>query len=147
MNELIIDYGQQKKFLGFFSERYMPLDQMPRELWPLSVLEKLEAISLPKAKRGMVQAIADCIEIGAGLGPEELEELDRQLVAHNIATFSEMWGSQKKIIQKVLAKDTIEDRTTFYLLTNFVNLNTVSKQEIVRANHLLHEYERKNFPN
>ncbi len=57
----------------------MPQEILNPENHPLRVLDRIEKISMAKARRGLIVAIADNIEATQDLSPTQVREADAEL--------------------------------------------------------------------
>jgi hypothetical protein len=74
-----LDYEKLKKSLRFFIERYLPREILTPENHPVRVLERIEKLSMAKARRGLIVAIADNIEATQDFSAAEVCDADAEL--------------------------------------------------------------------
>src|SRR5437879_3806764 len=84
------EYDELKRFLSFYSERFMSVDELPAELRPMACLERLENMGRSKASQGLRQAINDIIESTRHWDKGRVASLDAQLVKSGVVTLSEL---------------------------------------------------------
>ena len=136
------EYAQLKNFLSFYVQRYMPMESLPLEKQPLTVLEAMEKRSPRMAFQGRRQAINDCVERSWPFDSAEVANLDAELANRGIITLSELRRRYSRGYAKILKRGRIKNDTEFYLLQNIINDPTEkSPDELELLAKLLSDYE------
>lgn len=127
------EYGELKKFLIYFSEKYMDLAQLPKHQRPVSILETLENKSMSMAFRGLKQAINDCVEMSKQWEYSQIQRIDNEFVQHGIITLSELRRRFSKDYSKVLTRGEISSATEYYLIKGVLEDSTSGADSDERA--------------
>src|SRR5260370_27385548 len=98
--EAEIEYPRLRKFIEFYTARYLPVQGLPPESHPVACLDVLEKMSASKARIGLRQAINDIIEMSLRLDPKEARELDAELRTLGIVTSRKFAGSPLGTLRK-----------------------------------------------
>ncbi len=90
---------------------------------------------------GVRQAANDMVEATRDIKSNELLELDSKLIAKNLPTITNMRQSGFKKLLKILSKGNVKNEDEWRLLRSFSENDTLSKDELVKIQELLNEYE------
>jgi hypothetical protein len=74
-----VDYEKLKKSLAFFTDQCAPPRIVTPETHPLRVLERFEKQRMSMARRGLIVAIADNVEVTQDFSPAQVREADAEL--------------------------------------------------------------------
>ena len=135
------DYQALKGFLRYFSEKHMPVGNLPKDLWPIALIEKLETTSQSKAERSLLMGINDIIEMSARWLPPQVLDLDKELTGAGLPSLSALRKKYSKAYQKTLARGRIVSEVEYYFLKGVADSNVVENaKEKAQVESLLREY-------
>jgi hypothetical protein len=83
-----LDYGRLKLSLEFLVHTCIPADLLTAEADPLRVLERVERDNERTARRGLIVAIADFVEMTQDFTPAQVEAADSELARRGAYTLS-----------------------------------------------------------
>jgi len=138
------NYQSLKNFVLHFLEWYYPKNLPPPSESPSDFFERIEKISLPKAKRGLQMAINDIVEIiSCEWDPLQISEADKRFAAAGLSTLSEMRLRYSKKYSKIFKSGVINNEIEYYIIKGvidggFVELGT---PDAIRLQAMLNAYE------
>jgi len=124
-----LEYGQLKEFFSVYVARFMNVDRLPPESHPMACLATLEKRSKALARRGLRQAVNDCVEMLSDFDRETVDKFDAELRSLGIVTFSEVRRQYSKNYAKIVKRGRIKNDDEFYLLQNVLNDSTEKTPE------------------
>lgn len=130
-----------KGFLGWFYDHVLDPDGRHRaEVHPLAVLAGIERTSRRDARRGLVMAIEDCIDMSADLGPETIRAADAELAGKGLPLLSELRLQHSRRLRSILKRGRIRNESEFHLIKNAAD-SLPPEEEQKRLWALLGEFE------
>ncbi|CAN7656802.1 hypothetical protein LJR009_005967 [Bosea sp. LjRoot9] len=136
-------YQSDKRFLAYIVDKFMNIKGLPESEHPMQRLSELEKDSESIARKGLKQAIQDCIVMTSRLPPEKVSEIDMSLIEAGIPSLSEIrrryWSKYKNLIKK----DTISNDNDYYLAKGILDSGSpVPEDELKKLRRLIGEYEK-----
>ena len=148
MSKLKLDpdqYQSLKKFLNFFSDRFLNVQSVPPENRPIAILEAMEKTAPGRAADGLMMAINDCIEMSSGWGTEKIVVLDAELKNSGIITLTELRHQYSRQYARVVKRGRITNEEEYYLLKGILDGDSLKitdpeKESLIM---MLDSYENK----
>ncbi len=139
------EYDELKRFLCFFTERFMQIDNLPAEHRPIAMIEALESKNKTMALRGVRQAVNDCIEMARHWETQKVETIDEELITHDTVTLSELRRRFSKDYVKISRRGKINNETEYYLIKSMLNdaSSGATSEERQSLQEMIFDYEQK----
>jgi hypothetical protein len=115
------EYQGLKKFMGLFYEWFEAKPNHPPEIHPVTVLEGFEKKSISQAKRGLVMAINDCIEVSVDWNAERVAAVDKELLKSGAPSLSMVRSKYSKQYIKVLRRGALKSLEEYYLVKGILD--------------------------
>lgn len=113
------DYDRMRRTLGILATARWKIGA-DDPIHPVAVLDELAERSSASARKGLRMAINDLVEELADASPNEIEQLDAELIAANGATVGEIRAQFSKRLRAILKRGIIRDEQEYYLVRNAV---------------------------
>ena len=125
-----------------FEHALSPTASLSPEHHPIFVLDTIAHKSSAQGRKALQMAIGDCLELTAGLRPDEIAKLDDILQEANVPTLSGIRLRFTKQIQHIIARGFIRSEDEYYVVRNAVEAieNDLGKETLWM---LLTTYEEK----
>ena len=110
------EYERLKKFLGLFYDWFEVKPNHPPEIHPLVVALDIEKKSRSNAKRGLVMAIGDFVEMSSNWTPERVAAANVRFIENGVPSLSEVRARYSKRYLQILKKGAIRSLEEYYLV-------------------------------
>jgi hypothetical protein len=139
------EYEQLKGFLGYFADTFMGAAAIDEEKRPVAFLQKLEQRSLTQAKRGLMMAIHDCLEVSSDWTPQKIAHVEEQLKARGLPS---LIGLRKKYSKKYLAilkRGVIKTQEEYFMMKGVLDSSAIEAGagETATLSKMVEEYEHR----
>ncbi len=137
------DYRRLKALLRFYFDRIAPKIEIPLEDHPIAVLERFEAKSMARARRGLEMTINDIVEMTDDWHPKKIVEIDRELISQGAMSLTEARQRYSRKYARALKRGRIVSDEEYYLLKGVVDGGAVQvgSLEFGIINAMLSTYE------
>lgn len=115
------EYEQLKKFLGLFYDWFEAKPTHPPEIHPLKVAEGIEQQSRAQAKRGLVMAINDFVEMSTDWSPSRVADADKRFIASGAPTLTMVRAKYSRIYKKILKRGFLKSVEEYYLVKGILD--------------------------
>ena len=115
------EHERLKKFLGLFYDWFEAKPNHPPEIHPVTVLEGFERKSLSQAKRGLVMAVNDCIEVSEDWSPERVAAVDQELLKSGAPSLSMVRAKYSLKYIKILRRGVLKSLEEYYLVKGILD--------------------------
>lgn len=138
------EYERLKKFMGLFYEWFEAKPHHPPEIHPLAVAMEIEKKSRSHAKRGLLMAISDFVEMSSDWTPERVAAADQRFRECEVPSLSEVRAKYSKRYLKILKRGTIKSLEEYYLVKGIVDGGGIEPgaSEAEQLTAMLADYER-----
>jgi hypothetical protein len=109
------EYEGLKKFLGLFYDWFEAKPGHPPEIHPLAVAADIEKKSRSNAKRGLVMAIGDLVEMSSDWTPERVSAADMRFIENGSPSLSEVRARYSRRYLQILKRGAIRSLEDYYL--------------------------------
>jgi hypothetical protein len=137
------DYQSLKIFLDRHFEWYAPKYPTTPPGSPSQFLARIEATSLPDAKKGLQMELNDIAEDTAEWTPEQVAAADARLTAAGTFTLSEVRRRYSKKYLQILKRGVIRSETEYYLVKGIIDGGGLEPgaTESTQLQAMLHDFE------
>ncbi|OAI24403.1 MULTISPECIES: hypothetical protein [Methylomonas] len=137
-------YNEEKAFLGFYFDNFLPSLNFSPENHPISVLEELEKKSMSQARKGLEMAIHDVLEMTSHMALEQVAKVDSVLVSHAILSLTKMRVRYSRKYASVLKRGRINNDVEYYLLKGIADdaYNELELPVAQKTQFMIEEYEK-----
>jgi hypothetical protein len=134
------DYPALREWFAYVFDNYTSTRfSVDRESHPITSLDAISAKFPARARQGLEMAINDTIEMAQGWTTERLRQVDRELEAKGLPTFSAMRARFSKKIGRVLDRGRINSEVEYYAVCNVIDF--VEESDRARLTELIAAYE------
>jgi hypothetical protein len=116
-----VEYEKLKVYLGLHVDWFFPKLGTNPDKHPLLFLANLEKKSMANARRGLIMAINDIVEVTSDWDLERIADADVKFASHGTFTLSELRRRYSKQYAKVLKRGEIRSDTEYYLLKGLMD--------------------------
>jgi hypothetical protein len=109
------DYENLKKFLGFYLDWFLPKAGKPED-HPLIFIAEVEKKSRANARRGLMMAISDFVEMSSDWTPEQVAAADKRFLENGVPSLSEIRAKYSKKYLQILKRGQIKSLQEYYLV-------------------------------
>ena len=136
-------YQELKKFLGFFSIRYMGLQEDTLGNKLIVAFDDLEKSAPARAADGLVMVINDCIEMSCDWTREKVAALDAELKKRSLITLTDLRYRYSRQYARVVKRARISNDEEYYLLKGVVDGGSLelSADEKIVLDKMIEAYE------
>lgn len=115
------DYPAMRAWFAVVAPRIFP--DVPADADPILALDRIEAVSMANARKGLSMAIGDVVEMTDHWNPDEIEMLNKELIAAGLHSFAMIRARFSKAIAGIVRRGRIKSESEYYLLRNAAELD------------------------
>lgn len=141
-------YERLKRFMGLYSDWYMSIPNSSPSSHPLVVLEGWEKTAPAKAKKGLLMAVNDIVEMSSNWSPDQISEADRRFIASGAPSLSEIRKTYSRKYQRIMKRGFIKSIEEYYMVKGIVDGGVGEPDPSERENlfAMLRSYEMQVIP-
>jgi hypothetical protein len=112
------EFDDLKAWLARIVDRAAPMASPGSDADPIAILDRMNATSPTKAKRGLSLAINDMVEMTAGWTPSQVASTDEEFRAAGLPTLSAIRLRFSAQLRRVIRRGRIKTRVEYYAVRN-----------------------------
>jgi len=119
-------YPEMRAWFALVTPRIFP--NLPADIDPVAVLERTEAISMARARKGLSLAIGDIIELTSRWSVSEMASIDAELTDAGLPTLSTIRLRFSKAVGSIIRRGRIQNEAEYYLVRNAADVDAERRE-------------------